>query len=56
MKIKCIFAPLKNRLLSLNLEKEKLIENQSLVGEDKSRKQKQKEQNGHIKLQNNFSE
>ena len=55
MKIKCIFAPLKNRLLSLNLEKEKLIENQSFVGEDRAHKQKTKEQNGHIKLQNNFS-
>lgn len=42
MKIKCIFAPLKNRLLSFNLEKEKLIENQSLVGEDRPRKQKTK--------------
>jgi hypothetical protein len=42
MKIKCIFAPLKNRLLSLNLEKEKLIENQSFVGEDKACKQKNK--------------
>ncbi len=42
MKIKCNFAPLKIRLLSLNLEKEKLIEYQRLVGEDKSPKQKNK--------------
>ena len=49
------FCTLKIRLLSLNLEKEKLIENQSFVGEDRTHKQKQKKQNGHIKLQNNFS-
>jgi large subunit ribosomal protein L13 len=40
MKIKCNFAPLKIRLLSLNLEKEKLIDYQRLVGEDKAPKQK----------------
>jgi hypothetical protein len=36
------FCTLKKPIITFNLEKENLIENQSLVGEDKPRKQKTK--------------